>query len=90
MRKFYSKSLKTGKKTQVYIISECIKRKYKTWENNQQFTCNKMDDSYKHDIKWKKKKKTEKTCCMTPLMWHSEKDNDKGTKNISVVDRAKG
>lgn len=38
----------------------------------------------------KKKKKTEKTCCMTPLMWHSEKDNDKGTKNISVVDRAKG
>ena len=37
-----------------------------------------------------KKKKTEKTCCMTPLMLHSEKDNDKGTKNISVVDRAKG
>lgn len=60
MRKFYSKSLKTGKKTQVYIISECIKRKYKTWENNQQFTCNKMDDSYKHDIKWKKKKKQKK------------------------------
>ena len=27
---------------------------------------------------------------MTPLMWHSEKDNDKGTKNISMVDKVKG
>ena len=39
------------------------------------------------------KKKTgnkKSTCCMTPLMWHSEKDNDKGTKNISMVDKVKG
>lgn len=50
------KIAKNWEKTQVYIISECIKRKYKTWKNNQQFTCNKMDDSYKHDIKWEKKK----------------------------------
>lgn len=27
---------------------------------------------------------------MTPLMQHSGKDNDKGTKNITMVDRAKG
>ena len=49
-----------------------------------------MDNFYKHDIKWKKKtNRNKKICCMTPLMWHSEKDNDKGTKNISMVDRAK-